>query len=79
MKKHYLILCLLFLYFCTEKGNINDSKHRNSNYVFYKENGKEGFDKFVVEQKKDFILFKLELLLEDAQGDPVKKAARGPL
>lgn len=42
---------------------------------FVREKGLEGFEEFVAENKKDFILFKLELLLEDAKNDPIKKAA----
>lgn len=42
---------------------------------FVREQGLDGFDKFVAENKQDFILFKLQLLLEDAKNDPVKKAA----
>ena len=42
---------------------------------FVREKGQEGFQAFVAENKKDFILFKLELLLEDAKNDPIKKAA----
>ena len=43
MKTYYLILSILIFYSCKEKGNINDSKHRNSNYIFYKETGQEGY------------------------------------
>jgi DNA primase len=42
---------------------------------FVREKGFEGFEDFVTENKKDFILFKLELLLADAKNDPIKKAA----
>lgn len=42
---------------------------------FVREKGLEGFEEFVVAQKKDFILFKLELLLAEANNDPIKKAA----
>ncbi len=42
---------------------------------FVREQGLDGFDKFVSANKQDFILFKLQLLLEDAKNDPVKKAA----
>lgn len=37
--------------------------------------GAEAFRNFISDTKKDFILFKLNLLLEDAKADPVKKAA----
>jgi DNA primase len=42
---------------------------------FVREKGLSGFEEFVLENKKDFILFKLELLLADAKNDPIKKAA----
>jgi DNA primase len=42
---------------------------------FVRENGLSGFEEFVAENKKDFILFKLELLLAEANNDPIKKAA----
>jgi DNA primase len=42
---------------------------------FVREKGLNGFEEFVKTNRKDFILFKLELLLENAQNDPVKKAA----
>ena len=42
---------------------------------YVREVGADAFKGFVTENKKDFILFKLNLLLEDAQSDPVKKAA----
>lgn len=42
---------------------------------FIREKGFNGFETFVKEHRQDFILFKLQLLLEDAQNDPIKKAA----
>ena len=42
---------------------------------FVREKGLSGFEEFVSAQKKDFILFKLELLLAEANNDPIKKAA----
>lgn len=36
-------------------------------------NGAEGFKEFVDKESKDFVFFKTELLLSQAQGDPVKK------
>lgn len=42
---------------------------------FVREKGFAGFQAFITENRKDFILFKLELLLEEANNDPVKKAA----
>lgn len=41
---------------------------------FVQENGVTKTLAFIEEQKKDFILFKLELLLADAENDPVKKS-----
>lgn len=43
MKTFYLILSILILYSCKKERDINDSKYRNSNYIFYKENGQEGY------------------------------------
>ena len=37
--------------------------------------GKEAFIEFVKNEKKDFILFQLEIALKDAQGDSAKKSA----
>ncbi|MCD8528634.1 MAG: DNA primase [Chitinophagales bacterium] len=42
---------------------------------FVQEKGMQGFEDYLKQHKKDFILFKLELLIEDAGTDPVKKAA----
>ncbi|MDX1684780.1 MAG: DNA primase [Saprospiraceae bacterium] len=39
---------------------------------FVKSEGMNGFKKFIEENARDFILFKSALLLEEAQGDPVK-------
>lgn len=41
---------------------------------FVREKGLEGFEQYVLDQKKDFIIFKSELLVAEAQNDPVKKA-----
>ena len=41
---------------------------------YVRELGSTAFKEYVKDNKKDFILFKLNLLLEDAQSDPVKKA-----
>ena len=41
---------------------------------FIQEQGTEGFKTFVNENKKDFILFKLEASLKEAQGDNLKKS-----
>lgn len=37
--------------------------------------GSEAFGQFIVKEAKDFILFKTQLLLEETQGDPIKKSA----
>ena len=42
---------------------------------FVKKMGNEKFNDYIKKQAKDFILFKLELSQEEAQNDPVKKAA----
>ena len=42
---------------------------------FVREKGLAGFQDYIQTNRKDFILFKLELLLEDSKNDPVKKAA----
>ncbi|MGB0886460.1 MAG: DNA primase, partial [Chitinophagales bacterium] len=42
--------------------------------TYVRELGAANFNEFIAENKKDFILFKLNLLLEDAKNDPVKKA-----
>ena len=42
---------------------------------FVREKGLAGFQDYIQTNRKDFILFKLELLLEDAKNDPIKKAA----
>lgn len=36
--------------------------------------GKEAFSEYIAREAKDFILFKIKLLLQDAQEDPLKKA-----
>lgn len=41
---------------------------------YVREVGATAFEEFVKTNKKDFILFKLNLLLQDAQDDPIKKA-----
>ncbi|MEZ5046573.1 MAG: DNA primase [Chitinophagaceae bacterium] len=41
---------------------------------FIKANGADGFTNYVAENKKDIILFKLEVSLKDAQDDAVKKS-----
>lgn len=41
---------------------------------FVRKNGAAHFNAFIAENKRDFILFKLNLLLDDAKNDPVKKA-----
>lgn len=41
---------------------------------YVREVGATAFEEFIKENKKDFILFKLALLLEDAKDDPIKKA-----
>jgi DNA primase len=41
---------------------------------FVTEKGAEGFNEFVSKNKKDIILFKLEITLKDAENDSVKKA-----
>tara|TARA_B110000914_G_scaffold225070_1_gene244711 strand:- start:100 stop:2028 length:1929 start_codon:yes stop_codon:yes gene_type:complete len=41
---------------------------------YVREVGATAFEEFVKTNKKDFILFKLNLLLKDAQDDPIKKA-----
>ena len=42
---------------------------------YVREVGTTAFQGFIKENKKDFILFKLNLLLEDAKDDPIKKAS----
>ena len=42
---------------------------------YVREVGSTAFEDFIKENKKDFILFKLNLLLEDADNDPIKKAS----
>ncbi len=42
---------------------------------FVKEVGYEGFKKYLSENAKDFILFKLDLYLDEAKDDPIKKSA----
>lgn len=37
--------------------------------------GSEEFGRFITKEAKDFILFKTQLLLEETQGDPIKKSA----
>lgn len=41
---------------------------------FIQEKGADGFKEFIEENKKDFILFKLEASLKEAQGDNLKKS-----
>lgn len=41
---------------------------------FIQEEGVEGFKQFVAENKKDFVVFKLEASLKEAQGDQLKKS-----
>ena len=41
---------------------------------FIQEKGVEGFKQFVNENKKDFVVFKLEASLKEAQGDNLKKS-----
>ncbi|MCT4699379.1 toxin-antitoxin system YwqK family antitoxin [Tenacibaculum haliotis] len=53
MKIYYLILFILTFYSCQEKGDINDSKYRNSNYIFYKEDGQNGYWQRI-SKKSDF-------------------------
>ncbi len=47
-------------------------KHDPDSYI--KEVGPAEFINYIAENEKDFILFKTNLLLEEASGDPVKKA-----
>ena len=42
---------------------------------FVQKQGRTGFEEYIAENAKDFIFFKTNLLLEEAQGDPVKKTA----
>ncbi len=42
---------------------------------FVQKQGRTGFEEYVAENAKDFIFFKTNLLLEEAEGDPVKKTA----
>ncbi|TAN19453.1 MAG: DNA primase [Chitinophagaceae bacterium] len=42
---------------------------------FVQKVGAEAFKEYILENKKDFILFKLQLSLKDAAHDPVKKSA----
>lgn len=42
---------------------------------FVQKIGSEAFGEFVVKEAKDFILFKTQLLLQETQGDPIKKSA----
>ena len=41
---------------------------------FIQEKGVDGFKEFVAKNKKDFVVFKLEAALKEAQGDNVKKS-----
>jgi DNA primase len=41
---------------------------------FVKKNGMAGFQDYIKEHSKDFILFKTQLLLKEAQGDPMRKS-----
>lgn len=41
---------------------------------FVRENGAAGFEKYLEEHKTDFIIFKSQLLSEEAKKDPVKKS-----
>ncbi len=40
---------------------------------YVKAHGSSGLEIYMQEKKKDFILFKIDLLLKEAEGDPVKK------
>ena len=40
---------------------------------YVKANGSAGLETYMNDQKKDFILFKIDLLLKEAENDPVKK------
>jgi DNA primase len=42
---------------------------------FIKKSGLEGFQDYIKEHSKDFILFKTQLLLKEAEGDPMRKSA----
>lgn len=42
---------------------------------YVQKTGAESFKEYIRKNKKDFILFKLQLSLKDAEGDPVKKSA----
>lgn len=42
---------------------------------FVQKIGSEDFEQFITKEAKDFILFKTRLLLEETQGDPIKKSA----
>lgn len=41
---------------------------------FFKKSGKEEFSNYLKSAQKDFILFKIELLLKEAGNDPIKKS-----
>jgi DNA primase len=41
---------------------------------FFKKSGKEEFSNYLKKEEKDFILFKIELLLKEAGNDPIKKS-----
>lgn len=41
---------------------------------FIRENGKSKFEEMINEKSSDFIVFKTNLLVEEIQGDPIKKA-----
>ena len=42
---------------------------------FIKKNGNAKFEAFIAENAKDFIFFKMDLLLSESEDDPIKKAA----
>jgi DNA primase len=41
---------------------------------FVKANGNAGFEAYIKEEAKDFIFFKMDLLLKESESDPIKKA-----
>lgn len=43
MKPYYFILSVLIIFSCKNKGDIADSKYRNSNYIFYQKDGQNGY------------------------------------
>ena len=40
--------------------------------TFIKKMGKEGFEKFLKKNKKNFIMFKMQMLINEAKNDPIK-------